>query len=619
MNLNLRTPERRHSKPNSAQPRQMIAVTAYCCCLLLLNCSAAEDLTLLNQVTARHEWVHRQVSPAVVAVESRAGKQEREGQSFYGTGVVVSPGGMVLTSSTVVPSPTRIVQIYFPDGKVFDAKVLATDEKTESCALQVVFPAGEQQKPLPYVELCDSSKVSVGELAYTAGNPFHTIKRDGQVAWSVGTISGIYNIVSADEQSRYHGIALETDAAVNPGSDGGPLIDSQGRVLGLLSLGFCESRWLGTAIPAHLIHSSLEPVRALPLRDPQARAGTETGTSTGAEAGSTSATALSVRYDGSESASVARAVPEALRTVSRATAKAMVKLMIKRPERSETSERKSLVRRLRQRPDAPATGVMIEGEGYILTSAFNVEGEVRSIEAQLADGTTYPAQLLGRNLGLDVALLKVVPPKGTLFPAVSLAADPNLQIGRFVTVLGCSEDGPNTHTSGIVSALGRLDGCAVQTDALINYGNSGGPVIDLRGRVVGVAAFVRTHADWSQQNSGVGFFTSADKIIATLPDLKASRDIRAPASAFLGVKAAENATEIRGVKLERIVPGSAAESAKLLTGDVIVCVDGMDTHSWPALVRVLKAHRPGETIELTYQRGTVTGHTSATLTARKEE
>jgi putative serine protease PepD len=569
----------------------------------------AEDLTILNQIRERHERMHQQVSPAVVAVESGKGTRGlKDAPKFYGTGVVVSPDGLVLTSSTVVPAATKFVQVYFSDGKVMDAKVLATDDATESCALQVIQPAGETKKTLPFVELCDSSKVNVGELAYTAGNPFHTISRDGQVAWSIGTISGSYTITSADEQSRYHGPILETDAAVNPGSDGGPLIDSNGRLLGTLSLCFTESRWLGTAIPVHLIQKNLEPLRTLSLHEPRAVAKPAGGE------------AVEVAYE-RDDAAAARSVPDALRYVSRSATKALVKLKVKRAEsREATPDRKSsLARRLRQRPDAPVSGVIIEADGYILTSAFNVDGEVLNIDALLSDGTTYPAQLLARNLGLDVALLKIQPPKGKLFPAIELASEPTLQIGRFLTVLGASEDGPTpTHTEGIVSALGRLDGCAVQTDALINYGNCGGPVVDLRGRLIGIAAFIRTHADWSQQNSGVGFFTQSDKIIASLPDLKAGRDIKAPVGAFLGVKPAENATDIRGVKLEKVVPGSAADLAKLVPGDVIVCVDGMDTHSWPALVRVLKAHKPGETVEITYQRGTVTSRAQTTLTSRKE-
>jgi S1-C subfamily serine protease len=487
-----------------------------------------------------------------------------------------------------------------------DAKVVSTDTTTESCVLQVLFEEGEKKQALPFVEVADSSKARVGELAYTAGNPFHTISRDGQVAWSIGTLSGIYKIISADEQSHYSGLVLETDAAVNPGSDGGPLFDSNGRLLGIISLCFCESRWLGTAIPVHLIKNGLAAhLRSVPLIDPRV------------------APALHVDpilQKVMPSAATARAVPDALTAACRMATKALVKLRIKRTDtvRENSDKRISLVRRQRQRPDCPVTGVIIESDGYILTSAFNIEGDVTEVEATLSDGTVLPATLLGRHLGLDIAVLKITHPKNELLSYIPLEAVPDPQIGRFVAILGASEEGVvPTHTTGIISALARLNGTSVQTDALTNYGNSGGPVVDLRGRLVGIASQVCTQNDWSQQNSGVGFFTLSDKIIASLTDLKASRDIKAPPRSFLGIMPDSNA-EIRGVKLEQILPNSAAAEAKLQVGDIILAVDGMDTHSWPALVRVLKAHKPGDTIEIAYQRGTVTARTKTVLAARKE-
>ena len=582
--------------PLRAKTRSRLLAVLGCFLASIATSQAAtapvDDLGTLNQIQERYESVHDQVAPAVVAVQCRSGAKASGG--FYGTGVVITASGLVLTSCTVVPPNTQLVQVLFTDGRVMDAKVIETDNVTETCALQIV-RTPEDKSPLPYVELSDSSKVHVGELAYTAGNPFHTISRDGQVAWSVGTISGVYKITSADEQSHYSGLVMETDAAVNPGSDGGSLIDGNGRLLGVLSLCFCESRWLGTAIPAHLIKNSMSVLRNVPLVDPKVPA----------------------RFGQVEEANTARAVPEALIAASRPAMIASVKVLVHRNFTQTMDHHGSLVSRLRQRPDAPATGVIIDSEGYVLTSSFNVEGEVDKVDVQLSDGTVMPATLLGRNLGLDVAVLKVTHPQGLLLPAIPLAGEPDLKIGRFIAILGCSEDGPPTHTVGIVSALGRLDGTAVQTDALTNYGNSGGPVVDLDGRLVGIASQVRPHFDWSE-NSGVGFFTSSDRIIQSLTDLKAGRDIKAPSRPFLGVSPVESATEVRGVKLEEVIPSSAAANARLQPGDVIIAVDGMDTHSWPALVRVLKAHKAGDNIEITYQRGSVTTRTQTILTTRKD-
>ncbi|MFH0939155.1 MAG: trypsin-like peptidase domain-containing protein [Planctomycetota bacterium] len=561
--------------------------------LLAAFLRADDDLKVLNEIQARHQRVYEQVAPAVVAVQTRGAKS---GASCYGAGVVVSPDGLILTSSTVVPDDMRLVEVFFQNGRVMEAKVIGADDGTEACVLKVMF-SSEDCRPLPYIELCDSSKVSVGELAYTAGNPFHTISRDGQVAWSVGTISGIYKIVSADKRSRYGGMVIETDAAVNPGSDGGPLIDSHGRLLGLLSLCFCESRWLGTAIPTHLIKQGLAaPLRNLPLFDPRLPAAVAVAAS-----------------------NAACAIPDSMRLACQSATQAMVKLRVKRDEQRNTSaDHHGLpVNRLRQRPNAPVSGIIFDSEGYILTSAFNVEGDAQNIEAQLQNGSTLPAKLLGRHFGLDIAVLKVNPPQGQRLPALALSADSDLKIGRFVAVLGSSEDGAEpTRTLGLVSALGRLDGAAVQTDALINYGNSGGPVIDLRGRLIGLAAHVATRTEWSQQNSGVGFFTQSEKIIACLNDLKAARDLKASSRSCLSINSAEP-VDAHGVKLEKVLDGSVAAAAKLQPGDIILAVDGMDTFSWSALVAVLKAHKPGDTIEIAFQRGATTGRVKTTLTARK--
>jgi S1-C subfamily serine protease len=331
--------------------------------------------------------------------------------------------------------------------------------------------------------------------------------------------------------------------------------------------------------------------------------------------------ATPVSYEKGEAVNAARAVPEGLRQVCRAAAAAVVKVIVKRADGSPSprvADRKAVPakERLHQRPATPVTGVIIDPEGYVLTTAFNVDGEVSGIEVVLPGGKSYPATLLGRHFGLDAAVLRIQPLAAEKLPAIALAEDPGLQIGRFVTVMGASEDSPLlTQTMGIVSAVARLDGCGVQTDAMINYGNCGGPVVDLRGRMVGLAAHVRTDVDCSQQNSGVGFFTQSDKIIAALPDLKAGRDMKSPAGYFLDVASTGLVRVARGVKLDDVVPGSLAAGAKLQPGDVIVAVDGMDTHSCAALVQVLRAHKPGDMIEITYVRGTATGRAQTVLTA----
>ena len=238
-----------------------------------LRAGDAPPLTLLNQIQERHIEVQKRVAPAVVAVESAWVKNVQgvqvAGQS-YGAGVVLSADGLILTSFSACPHATtfrpddeaQTARVFFPNGRMLPVRIVGDDVATETRLLQVVVPPGDARMVFDYLELADSTLAQVGDLAYTAGNPHRTISQDRQVAWSVGTISGIYTLNPAarklaNRESRYHGLTLETDAAVNPGSDGGPLVDANGRLLGMLSLSFCESRWLGSAVPAHLDQAGL--------------------------------------------------------------------------------------------------------------------------------------------------------------------------------------------------------------------------------------------------------------------------------------------------------------------------------------------------------------------------
>lgn len=573
--------------------------------LMILTALRAEDAAfpLLNQIQERHVAIQQQAAAAVVEVQSFGARIDTD-KPCYGTGVVISAEGLILSSNTCVPSSADSVQVTFSDGRVLKANLIDYDPSTEVRLLRITPQAGTR-KPFPFLELADSSKARVGELAYSAGNPFHTISRDGQVAWSVGTVSGIYNLTkNADDFAHYRGVVLETDAAVNPGSDGGPLIDANGRLLGLLSLSYCESRWLGTAIPSHLLKKALErQLQNVPLVDPAAPGMADTATN----------------------AKNARGVADGLSVASRPAQSAMVKLLVKRVEGAAPAKpaapkpaRAQLPNPGLRRPDTPVSGVLFDPQGFILTSAFNVEGNDASDDVQitaiLSNGARLPAKRRGRNYGQDVAVLQIEIPKDMVVPYIPLATDSELRLGRFITVLGASEDSAApTRTMGVVSAVGRLDGGVVQTDALINYGNSGGAVIDLRGRLVGIASHLKLNSDWSQPNSGVGFFAQSDKILTYMDDLKMNLDIRSPLRAFSGVPALENSPDIQGIMVDKITPGSVAWLAKLRESDIIVAVDGMITPNAPTLVEVLKAHVPGDTLDVTFMRSGKPMHSKAVL------
>jgi S1-C subfamily serine protease len=114
-------------------------------------------------------------------------------------------------------------------------------------------PAGERGRTFPFVRIGDSSRLRIGQLAYTLGNAFRSISEDQQVSLAVGAVSGSYVLTEPRNESHYRGPAIETTAAVNDGMDGGPLVDGNGDVVGLISLNFSRNRWLGTAVPVNMI------------------------------------------------------------------------------------------------------------------------------------------------------------------------------------------------------------------------------------------------------------------------------------------------------------------------------------------------------------------------------
>ena len=213
-----------------------------------------------SKLVGSHDAAIRRVvkrfGPAVIGISCTAPVEGRGMGGFFGTGVLIRADGLALTSLTVIPKGARDIRVYFKGGEVRPAELIAADKGTES-----VLISAKLSKKRPFVELANSAKSWVGQRAYTFGNPFHVIEYDGQVAASVGIISGIYQITDNGDdtkQSVYHGLTIETDAAVNPGSDGGPLLDGNGRLLGIISLGFQRERKLGTVIPVHLIRKAIK-------------------------------------------------------------------------------------------------------------------------------------------------------------------------------------------------------------------------------------------------------------------------------------------------------------------------------------------------------------------------
>jgi serine protease Do len=260
------------------------------------------------------------------------------------------------------------------------------------------------------------------------------------------------------------------------------------------------------------------------------------------------------------------------------------------------------------RPSGYVTGLLVDRRGLILTSFYNVTGQVQSIEVVLPGGEERRATIAGKDETDDLALLRLEGDE----PAASRREwrDPPwserpLRSGSFVFAVGRSPDpGALTVTQGIVSATGRNGNRAVQTDAKLNYGNVGGPLLDLDGRIVGVGTFVgHTYPQWGM-NSGIGFATTTSTIKAALPYLERGLEVELPETPFLGVQAdVKKDLDTKGAPILQVVKDSAAARGGLQDGDVIVEFDGEKVYTFNQLRRHIFSHKVSETVVLKVRRG----------------
>jgi serine protease Do len=255
------------------------------------------------------------------------------------------------------------------------------------------------------------------------------------------------------------------------------------------------------------------------------------------------------------------------------------------------------------RPEAPVTGFVVEPDGWIVTSYFNVQGDLRDVEVTLPDGAIHPAKVLGWNMGADIALLKI---EATGLATLPVADAADLRTGDVVVAVGRAPDGRGvTANQGILSAPGRHSGRSIQVDARLNYGNTGGPLVNLDGRLIGLCNKVNmVSAGDRGQNSGVGFVMLASKITEMLPSLKKGDRIQGGGGRpFLGVMGDVEYTGGDGARLRTILPGGSAEKAGLQAGDVIQQLNGDKIKDFDDLRGAILKHKIGETVKLKVKRG----------------
>jgi len=254
-----------------------------------------------------------------------------------------------------------------------------------------------------------------------------------------------------------------------------------------------------------------------------------------------------------------------------------------------------------RRPVAWCSGVVVEPNGTILTTYFNVSGKVKSVKVMLPDGRELDAKVLGYHGGYDLAALKV---EAEGLPTLPRARVDEIKAGNPLIALGRAPDGKGlTVNPGIVSAASRMSGRGLQLDAKLNYGNVGGPVIDLEGRFVAVSCKVDVkYSSVYGQNSGVGFAITHDKFSTILADLKAGKNEMEIKRPLLGIVWKQESTK-EGVEIESITPGHAAEKAGIKPRDVIVEFDGKKTVTFDDLRESIMKRTAGDKVKVKVVRG----------------
>ena len=270
----------------------------------------------------------------------------------------------------------------------------------------------------------------------------------------------------------------------------------------------------------------------------------------------------------------------------------------------------------RKRPAGPVSGVVISTDGFILTSNFNVAGTIRKITVTLADGRQLPAKLLGRHEVNDIALLKVEA-SGLPVPSIRDTKENALEVGRFCAVVGRAMNPlEHTMTCGIISALERDRKGAIQFDAQANYGNTGGPIIDIRGRLIGIVYSIKpgvTHGI----NSGVCYGMPIHLVMRDLDQLKAGRVVEKPSTPFFGIRPDSDVQGVRGVRIAQVIPGTGADAGNLQEGDVIVQVDDTPLATVTDLRVFLRDKKVGDRIRVKYVRAEREYQTTVVLGERE--
>ena len=598
--------------------RRLAAVLVAACALAAQALPARADLRKLEGEFK--DAIERVETSTVVVVAAGAPPG-----SLELSGVVITRGGLILTHSEAGRVVTRdtggkpgsrlddAVDVRVPDLKKgtftnYHGRVLA---RTPDCASALV-----QVDDAPRIGFkswlvpATAATLRVGSFTFAMGNAFgHS--SESTPSLTAGIVASLAHL-AAPSAATGELDAIYTTAAVNPGVNGGPLVDVHGRLVGTI-VSWVDARgepnspfqFLGRATPVDRLRAAYAGVDA-------ARAA----------------------FGSTPPAPLVTPESDALELViernAAAAAQVLVSLDIQRKEPVSSvaiNEQGRTVELPRYR--GPVSGFIASPDGLVVTALYNLtnlatlvapglasllppaattKAGIDAIEGatvHLADGTSVPAKLLGVHEGLGVVVFRAELPAGRTLPTLPPAPPDTFAEGRFVLALGDpfgAQRNPDPLTTfGILSKRHADDAPEAwrghwQTDARGTDGNCGGAVVDLRGRLLGMMAL------WNPaqhgRSSGIAFVLPWDRIESALPELATGRSFRRP---FLGVQWDLGAGA--GARILRVVPDSAASSVGIQPGDEIVALDGTPVTSPADCTVVLATKWSGDTLRLKIRRG----------------
>ncbi|TET14469.1 MAG: PDZ domain-containing protein [Actinobacteria bacterium] len=254
-----------------------------------------------------------------------------------------------------------------------------------------------------------------------------------------------------------------------------------------------------------------------------------------------------------------------------------------------------------QEEEGIGSGVIYTEDGYIITNN-HVAGDAEKLMVTLYDGSNYPAELVGADENTDVAVIKI---EADNLKNASFTSIDSAKVGDLVIAVGSPFGLQQTVTMGLISAKGRDISVSqetlpmvnlIQTDAAINQGNSGGPLVNSAGQVIGINTLIFSP---SGASAGIGFAIPSDTVVNIAEQIIKFGKARIP---FIGIEMEENKTDIIGVYIKNATEGYPAEKAGIKSGDIITEFDGVEVQNPLELIAQILRRDVGDVVNIKIYR-----------------